>query len=51
MIGSLPEASGDVEIGMSVWKGLYSLDIIKVWYLFPSEREYISEDIIFICSI
>ena len=48
MIGSLPEASGDVEIGMSVWKGLYSLDIIKKYGIFfPSEREYISEDIIF----
>lgn len=48
MIGSLPGASGDVEIGMSVWKGLYSLDIIKKYGIFfPSEREYISEDIIF----
>ena len=48
MIGSLPEQAGDVEIGMSVWKGLYSLDIIRDnGILFPSEREYISEDIIF----
>lgn len=48
MIGSLPEAEGDVEIGMSVWKGIYSMDIIKNYGIrFPSEREYISEDIIF----
>ena len=33
---------------MYVWKGLYSLDIIRDnGILFPSEREYISEDIIF----
>ena len=33
---------------MSVWKGLYSLDIIRNNHIiFPSEREYISEDIIF----
>lgn len=48
MIGSLPEEPGDVEIGMSVWKGLYSLDIInKSKIRFQSERKYISEDIIF----
>lgn len=48
MVGSLPEEPGDVEIGMSVWKGLYSLDIInKSKIRFQSERKYISEDIIF----
>lgn len=48
MIGSPPMQQGDVEIGMSVWKGLYSLDIINTHNIrFPSEREYISEDIIF----
>lgn len=48
MIGSLPEKPGDVEIGMSVWKGLYSLDVInKSKIRFQSERKYISEDIIF----
>ena len=48
MIGSLPDKKGDVEIGMSVWKGLYSLEIINKNNIhFPSEREYISEDIIF----
>ena len=48
MIGSEPNQPGDVEIGMSVWKGLYSLSIIKQYHIqFPSERQYISEDIIF----
>lgn len=48
MIGSLPEAPGDVEIGMSVWKSLYSMELIKKYNLrFPSEREFISEDIVF----
>jgi len=48
MIGSSPEASGDVEIGMSVWKGLFSADIIRKNNIrFFSERQYISEDIIF----
>ena len=48
MIGSLPDKPGDVEIGMSVWKGLYSLELINEYNIrFPSEREYISEDIIF----
>ena len=48
MIGSLPEDPGDVEIGMSVWKGLYSMELINKYNLkFPSEREFISEDIVF----
>lgn len=48
MIGSMPEQNGDVEIGMSVWKGIYSMNIIRQNNIsFPSERKYISEDIIF----
>lgn len=48
MIGSNLEQKEDVEIGMSVWKGLYSMDILKNNNIqFPSEREFISEDIIF----
>ena len=48
MIGSLPGEPGDVEIGMSVWKSLYSMELIKEYNLrFPSEREFISEDIVF----
>ena len=48
MIGNLPEEAGDVAIGMSVWKGLYANAIIlEQGIRFPSEREYISEDIIF----
>ena len=48
MIGAECGYPGDVEIGMSVWRGLYSRDIIKENEIrFPSEREYISEDIIF----
>lgn len=48
MIGSENSAPGDVEIGMSVWKGLYSMELIRNYnLLFPSEREYISEDIVF----
>ena len=48
MVGSKNEEAGDVELGMSVWKGLYSMELIKKYnLLFPSEREYISEDIVF----
>lgn len=48
MVGAEAENPGDVEIGMSVWKGLYTLQIIRENGIrFPSEREYISEDIVF----
>lgn len=48
MIAGLPNAQVDAIIPMSVWHALYSLDIIKKYNLsFPSERQYISEDIIF----
>lgn len=48
MIAGLPDAPVDAIIPMSVWHALYSLDIIKKYDLsFPSERQFISEDIIF----
>jgi len=48
MIGALPESNNDVDIGMSVWKGLYSAEVIRQHKIcFPSEKKYISEDIIF----
>lgn len=46
MLGSSPEKSDAIR--MSVWNVLYSVDIIKKNnVIFPSEREFISEDIIF----
>lgn len=46
MLGSSPEKSDAIR--MSVWNVLYSSDIIKTHDLkFPSERVYISEDLIF----
>ncbi|WP_367378402.1 glycosyltransferase family 2 protein [Enterococcus gilvus] len=46
MLGPLP--SGNDYIEMSVWKCIFSMDIIKEYnILFPSEREFISEDIHF----
>lgn len=48
MIGTSPREKVDFYLPMSVWHALYSKDIIcnnKIY--FPSEREYISEDIIF----
>lgn len=46
LIGSSPEKSDSIK--MSVWNGMYSRDIIsKNKIKFPSEREFISEDIIF----
>lgn len=46
MLGSSPEKSDSIR--MSVWNVLYSTEIIRRNNLdFPSEREYISEDIIF----
>ena len=48
MIGNKPEAKKDNEYSMSVWHALYSLEIIKKNKIcFLSEREYISEDILF----
>ncbi|WEG13389.1 glycosyltransferase family 2 protein [Pullulanibacillus sp. KACC 23026] len=46
MLGSSPEKSDSIK--MSVWNVLYSTELIKKNDLkFPSEREFISEDIIF----
>jgi glycosyltransferase involved in cell wall biosynthesis len=48
MIGCLPNVSTDRKYQMSVWHAIYKKDIIDRYYLrFKSEREYISEDIIF----
>lgn len=47
-IAPLPEYPNDVKYMMSVWHALYSLDIIhKNSITFCSEREYLSEDILF----
>ncbi len=46
MFGSAPEKSDAIR--MSVWNTLYSMKIIKEHNIkFPSEREFISEDIVF----
>ena len=48
MIASNPSEKNDSLLSMSVWHAVYSIDIIKKNNIFfPSEREYISEDIIF----
>lgn len=48
MIGNEATEKKDFKFSMSVWHALYSLDIIKEYNIcFPSERKYISEDIIF----
>jgi len=48
MIGTLPEAGNDFDLEMCVWQGLFSMEIINAYNIrFPSEREFISEDIIF----
>lgn len=48
MIGNFPEAGNDFELEMCVWQGLFSMEIINRNNIrFPSEREFISEDIIF----
>lgn len=48
MIGTSPTSKDDVEIGMSVWKCIFSKNIIKYNDIkFCSERQFISEDIIF----
>lgn len=46
MVG--PLGDGSDSINMAAWRVLYSLDIIREYNLrYPSEREFISEDIIF----
>lgn len=48
MLGSPPDYSSDDYIGMSVWKNIYRRETVMEYQIrFPSEREYISEDIIF----
>lgn len=48
MLGAPPEYYSDDYIGMSVWKNLYKREIIENYQVrFPSEREFISEDIVF----
>ena len=48
MIGTDPEAELDVDVHMSVWRCLYRRSmLIEHGCRFKSEREYISEDIIF----
>lgn len=48
MLGAPPDYYSDDYIGMSVWKNLYSRQLVTEHQIaFPSEREYISEDIIF----
>ena len=45
MLGSAPNKHDAIR--MSVWNVLYSMEIIKKYHIqFPSEREFISEDII-----
>lgn len=46
MVGPLGDGSDN--LNMAAWRVLYSIDIIKKYDLrYPSERQYISEDIIF----
>jgi glycosyltransferase involved in cell wall biosynthesis len=48
MIATLPTEPVDSYLYMSVWHGLYSMNIIRDYNIrFPSERVFISEDIIF----
>ena len=48
MVASKPEAKKDAILSMSVWHALYSMEIIRDNNIrFPSEQEFISEDIIF----
>lgn len=48
MVGSLPNAHMDSGFDMSACTALYSIDLIKKYTIrFKSEREYISEDLLF----
>lgn len=48
MVGSKPEAADDTILYMSVWHAIYSNELIKKNKIrFPSEREFMSEDISF----
>lgn len=48
MMGALPSDNDDIFLPVSVWHGLYSMRIIREYNIkFPSERQFISEDMIF----
>lgn len=48
MMGSLPEDPNDIYLPVSVWHGMYSMKSIKENKVkFPSERDFISEDMVF----
>lgn len=48
LLGAQPEDPDDVVLGMSVWKNLFSMELIRKHnILFYSERQYISEDAIY----
>ena len=48
IVGSLPEDADDSKYGMSIWKNLFKLELIKKNNLkFQSEREIFSEDALF----
>lgn len=48
MLGAAPSANKDADVRMSAWQGIYKREFIEKNMLrFPSERMFISEDIIF----
>lgn len=48
MVGAEPSYYSDVKILSCMWKGIYSMNLIRKYNLqFVSEREYIAEDIMF----
>lgn len=48
MIGAAADFGKDEDLGMAVWKNLYSYNLLRnTGVRFCSEREYISEDVIF----
>jgi len=48
MIGNPPEARYDNDTSFSAWSGLYRHDVIKKYGIrFKSEREFMSEDLVF----
>ena len=48
VLGTMPEAVSDELIGLPVWKAIYSMNILQENNIrFCSEREFISEDVIF----
>lgn len=48
IVGSLPEDADDSKYGMSIWKNLFKLEVIKNNnMIFQSEREIYSEDALF----